>query len=398
MCIKPIPDNELENMKKFQYKSTDDSLLYNKCMSPCLNKVVEYFPLKLAPNVITLFSLGCNIIAALITYIDVGFDFSLEMHKATCLIQGLTQILYQLLDNLDGKQARRTGTSSPFGMLLDHGCDIFTNCLTAFNMSHLLVVGNHNILSYCVFFGLIVGFFAMTYEELKIGELHFPIVNATDEGNIILSSLGILCGLIGNGWLGTVLFKTVTLGGLFSLFVFFGGCMCIYSTFKKVYMKEGLKSMLWIFVDWATFFMVLLFPIINILFCEGFYVAYKGFIIFVVCCLFARITINLQITIVTMAKLEVVLIAVVVNVLMIGSFFISIYKWRAVYLGVVFAIEFGELIAFVIIRSRQIMSYLGIKLLTIEPKIQVKQNQEVQEVQEVQIDQDIKTSETPQAV
>jgi hypothetical protein len=163
-------------------------------------------------------------------------------------------------------------------------------------------------------------------------------------------------------------------------------------------MKEGLKSMLWIFVDWATFFMVLLFPIINILFCEGFYVAYKGFIIFVVCCLFARITMNLQITIVTMAKLEVVLIAIVVNVLMIGSFFISIYKWRAVYLGVVFAIEFGELIAFVIIRSRQIMSYLGIKLLTIEPKIQVKQNQEVQEVQEVQIDQDIKTSETPQAV
>ena len=68
------------------------------------------------------------------------------------------------------------------------------------------------------------------------------------------------------------------------------------------------------------------------------------------------------------------------------------------YLGIVFAIEFGELIAFVIIRARQIMGYLGIKLLTIEPKIQVKQNQEVQEVQEVQIDQDIKTSETPQAV
>jgi hypothetical protein len=30
---------------------------------------------------------------------------------------------YSLLDNLDGRQARRTGTSSPLGELFDHGCD-----------------------------------------------------------------------------------------------------------------------------------------------------------------------------------------------------------------------------------------------------------------------------------
>jgi len=31
--------------------------------------------------------------------------------------------VYQSLDAIDGKQARRTGTSTPLGELFDHGCD-----------------------------------------------------------------------------------------------------------------------------------------------------------------------------------------------------------------------------------------------------------------------------------
>lgn len=34
---------------------------------------------------------------------------------------------YSTFDNCDGKQARRTGTSSPLGELFDHGCDAL-NC------------------------------------------------------------------------------------------------------------------------------------------------------------------------------------------------------------------------------------------------------------------------------
>jgi len=35
--------------------------------------------------------------------------------------------LYSTFDNVDGKQARRTGTSSPLGEIFDHGCDAL-NC------------------------------------------------------------------------------------------------------------------------------------------------------------------------------------------------------------------------------------------------------------------------------
>ena len=37
--------------------------------------------------------------------------------------------LYQVFDNIDGRQARRTGTSSPLGELFDHGCDaLYVTC------------------------------------------------------------------------------------------------------------------------------------------------------------------------------------------------------------------------------------------------------------------------------
>jgi phosphatidylglycerophosphate synthase len=37
--------------------------------------------------------------------------------------------IYQTLDALDGKQARRTGTGSCLGELFDHGCDAFTTVM-----------------------------------------------------------------------------------------------------------------------------------------------------------------------------------------------------------------------------------------------------------------------------
>lgn len=37
--------------------------------------------------------------------------------------------VYQSLDAIDGKQARRTGTSGPLGELFDHGCDALNTTL-----------------------------------------------------------------------------------------------------------------------------------------------------------------------------------------------------------------------------------------------------------------------------
>lgn len=39
--------------------------------------------------------------------------------------------IYQTLDGIDGKQARRTGTNNPLGELFDHGCDAVSTFIVA---------------------------------------------------------------------------------------------------------------------------------------------------------------------------------------------------------------------------------------------------------------------------
>ena len=42
--------------------------------------------------------------------------------------------IYQSLDAIDGKQARRTNSSSPLGELFDHGCDSLSTGISDFLM------------------------------------------------------------------------------------------------------------------------------------------------------------------------------------------------------------------------------------------------------------------------
>jgi ethanolaminephosphotransferase len=48
---------------------------------------------------------------------------------------------YQTLDNLDGKQARRTGSSSPLGLLFDHGCDALNVSVGTLTMACAVQLG-----------------------------------------------------------------------------------------------------------------------------------------------------------------------------------------------------------------------------------------------------------------
>lgn len=44
-------------------------------------------------------------------------------------VKGDNSICMNLLDGIDGKQARRTGTSGPLGELFDHGLDSWSSVL-----------------------------------------------------------------------------------------------------------------------------------------------------------------------------------------------------------------------------------------------------------------------------
>ena len=239
MCISPLSKNSLSNMNKFKYKSTDESIMHNKCISPCLKYLVNFLPRCLAPNLNTVISLGFNIFAPAVSYNDGGFDFSHQLKSSTCHIIGIFQLLYLLLDNIDGKQARRTGNSTPFGMLMDHGCDVFTNIFTAYNLSKLALVGNEDVYSFSIFFGLILGFYMMTYEEYKLGEMHFPPINGTDEGNLFFL-FGICCGIFRQDFLSYAIIEkySINVGRVIQLGVVIDGISCVCNLYIHTYKKK----------------------------------------------------------------------------------------------------------------------------------------------------------------
>jgi ethanolaminephosphotransferase len=74
----------------------------------------------LAPNLITLVGFIINIIPHIYLIYEYGWSLDGEISDNMCYALGLCYGIYMWLDNCDGKQARRTGNSSPLGMIFDH--------------------------------------------------------------------------------------------------------------------------------------------------------------------------------------------------------------------------------------------------------------------------------------
>jgi len=75
--------------------------------------------LKIAPNLITLLGLSINFGA----FVWLLFYNGRQAPPHVYYFNAVALFLYQTLDAIDGKQARRTDTQSPLGELFDHGCD-----------------------------------------------------------------------------------------------------------------------------------------------------------------------------------------------------------------------------------------------------------------------------------
>ena len=364
MCISPLPQETLENMKHFKYSSTDESLLYNKFMSPCLNKLVNYLPTWLAPNLITLISLLFNIFASTISYLDGGFSFSHKLNRVTCFVIGLFQLIYQLLDNIDGKQARRTGNSTPFGMLMDHGCDIFTNIFTSYNLSKLLAVGNDDYFSFFVFFGLILGFYMMTYEEYKLGEMHFPMINGTDEGNFFIFLLGIFLSIVGHDCITYVINEkySITIGKLIAFGVLLGGFSCVFNLYLHTYQKKGCKESAKNFLDNIPFYAVVVVPNLFICYHLEFYKDSKWLILWNACLIFARLTIDIQVKILTLDTLTCNIMFVFSNFAFILPLFSEDNNVKYFTLFLLLIAQATELGIFIYRRAKQITDFLQIRI------------------------------------
>jgi ethanolaminephosphotransferase len=104
--------------------------------------------------------------------------------------------LYSTFDNVDGRQARRTGTSSPLGELFDHGCDAVNCTYVALLQTAALGLG-HTSAAAVLLFVTIAGFYLSTVEEYYTGVLYLGYVNGPTEGIIVTCFAFIVSGIYG---------------------------------------------------------------------------------------------------------------------------------------------------------------------------------------------------------
>eukprot|EP01133_Synstelium_polycarpum_P014486 gene14486-17090_t len=156
----------------------DKSLLYKYIVSPSCNVIVEWFPK--------------------------AFQW-VHFAAAFCIF------FYMMMDNIDGKQARRTKTSSPLGELFDHGCDSFTVGLATLVVGLSVGMSLWQIL--LTFVLSMVPFYLAHWEEYFTHHLVLGMFNGPTEAEFAVITACCISGVYGQSFW----FQPVTLYGGYTL-------------------------------------------------------------------------------------------------------------------------------------------------------------------------------------
>ncbi|XP_072408111.1 cholinephosphotransferase 1 isoform X1 [Chiloscyllium punctatum] len=176
--LQPLSEAQLKRLSDHRYRAAGRSLL-----EPPLQRywawLLDRVPPWVAPNSITLLGLACNILSCLvlISYCPRATEQAPAYVYVLCAV-GL--FIYQSLDAIDGKQARRTNSSSPLGELFDHGCDSFSTVVVGLGTCLAVHLGTDpDLMFFCCFIGIFM-FYCAHWQTYVSGSLRFGKIDVTE--------------------------------------------------------------------------------------------------------------------------------------------------------------------------------------------------------------------------
>lgn len=182
MAMKYLSKDVLQGFDKYKYSSVDTSPLSNYVMHPFWNWLVQFVPMRIAPNALTFGGFMLLVLQFFIlTYYDANFYASDDKHpeyppipRWVWMVAALCMFWAHQLDGIDGKQARRTGTSSPLGELFDHGLDSWATLFMPIAMYSVFGRGEFSITperTMYVVMGVMLLFYVSHWEKYITGVL-----------------------------------------------------------------------------------------------------------------------------------------------------------------------------------------------------------------------------------
>ncbi|RXM30189.1 Cholinephosphotransferase 1 [Acipenser ruthenus] len=174
-CVwpEPLTAPQLKRLEEHKYSSSGRSM-FEPPLQIYWNWLVEQIPTWVAPNTLTIIGLLINVATTLILmcYCPSARE---EAPGWAFLLSAFGLFIYQSLDAIDGKQARRTNSSSPLGELFDHGCDaVSTGTCIAVRMGT-----DSNWMFFCGFIGMFM-FYCAHWQTYVSGTLRFGLIDVTE--------------------------------------------------------------------------------------------------------------------------------------------------------------------------------------------------------------------------
>jgi len=102
---------------------------------------VALLPMWMAPNLVTFLGFLAIASTSFILLSFSGWNFTVAAPTWVYSLALAGHFIYQTMDAIDGKQARRTKSSTPLGQLFDHGCDAFTTILVGILNASCMLYG-----------------------------------------------------------------------------------------------------------------------------------------------------------------------------------------------------------------------------------------------------------------
>jgi ethanolaminephosphotransferase len=191
MLIKPMAYFTAEaraGLLRHRYSCEDNSLLSRFVLGPFWTRVVKVVPDWVAPNVLTLSGGACILaLFAVFSYYLQGLEWrSFDDAPAWIFPFGAACVfLYQTLDALDGKHARKTNSGSALGEFLDHAIDVVVCGILSITVASVMRLGS-TWGAFVLVSMTMVTFFVTTWAEYCSSVLSFyPVLDGSVEGPLL---------------------------------------------------------------------------------------------------------------------------------------------------------------------------------------------------------------------
>lgn len=237
MVREVLTRSQLKRLSEHKYSVTGVSLI-EPIMQRFWKAIVLKVPEWWAPNAMTLAGLVINIAtsALLMWYSPDGKG---EPPLWCYLLCSIGLLIYQTLDAIDGKQARRMNCSSPLGELFDHGCDALSIVFVIVSTSVALQLGVTPRLMFFECFATMFLFYAAHWQTYCSGTLKFGIIDVT-EGQLSIAMLYVISGVFGSSfWSYELPGIGIELKMLPLCFSFLGAILACYTNFYTIFMQGG---------------------------------------------------------------------------------------------------------------------------------------------------------------